>query len=120
MLIGLKDSTGTVVLTSTTTWDLNTVQPLSIRALPDWNVPGNPTYIPFGTPVYFQTTVNPVSVPSGSYTVVMKVLNPLEPIINTIYPLFGSWDELPVIHLLFSDQAQGSDGWLNLGTLTVQ
>ena len=48
VVLALLDGSGNVVQTWNTSWDLRTVQPLTIRAFPDWNVGADPTYISYG------------------------------------------------------------------------
>ncbi|MFD0591681.1 fibronectin type III domain-containing protein [Catellatospora coxensis] len=88
-------------------WDLRTVQPLSIRAFPDWNVGSDPTYRSFGYPQYFQTSVSLSAVPQGSYQWVLRVKNPLETV------------DADAKKLRFANTTQNADGWLGLGAVTV-
>ncbi|MFI5916014.1 fibronectin type III domain-containing protein [Dactylosporangium sp. NPDC051541] len=105
--LGLKDSGGTVVKTWDTPWDLRTVQPLKIRAFPDWNLGADPTYLDFGYPQYFQSNVSLTGVTNGSYQLVMKVRNPLE----ALSPAAKK--------LRFGNATQNADGWLGLGSIGV-
>ncbi|GAA1360470.1 fibronectin type III domain-containing protein [Catellatospora chokoriensis] len=107
MTLGLKNSSGTVVQTWDTSWDLRTVQPLSIRAFPDWNVGSDPTYRSFGHPQYFQTSVDLAAVPQGSYQWVLRVKNPLETV------------DTDAKKLRFANTTQNADGWLGMGAVTV-
>ncbi|GAA2399213.1 hypothetical protein Cme02nite_08060 [Catellatospora methionotrophica] len=107
MTLGLKNSSGAVVQTWDTPWDLRTVQPLSIRAFPDWNVGADPTYRNFGYPQYFQTSVNLSAVPQGSYQWVLRVKNPLETV------------DADAKKLRFANATQNADGWLGMGAVTV-
>ncbi|MFF3350862.1 DUF4832 domain-containing protein [Streptomyces sp. NPDC002779] len=100
--IGLRDRTGRVVRTWETSWDLRKIQPLKIRAFPDWQT--DETHLPFGHPQYFQTGVDLNRVESGDYQVVMRVVNPLPT---------GK-------KLRFANAAQGEDGWLSLGHVKVR
>lgn len=121
--LALKDGSGNVVKVWTTPWDLRTVEPLQVRALTDWNVAGNPTYVNFGSPTYFDATVSSAGVANGTYTLVMHVKNPLStytqaqlstaPGVPTYLPYQTPW---PVA---FRNTSQGSDGWLSLGSITV-
>ncbi|MFC1408196.1 carbohydrate-binding protein [Streptacidiphilus sp. N1-12] len=105
--LGLKDSTGKVVKTWNTSWDLRQVMPLKIRAFPDWNVGADPTYLPFGYPQYFNTSVDTSSVTAGSYQLVMDVVNPLSAVSSSAKSL------------RFANAAQNADGWLGLGAINV-
>jgi Domain of unknown function (DUF4832) len=90
--LGLQDRLGRVVKTWTTTWDLRTVQPAN-------NVSDTtrPTYL------FTATNLDYNRVQAGAYTVVMRVVNPLE-------------DGMP---LNFANAEQGPDGWLNLGMVNI-
>jgi chitodextrinase len=120
--LGLKDGAGNVVKTWTTGWDFRTVLPLQIRALPDWNLPGNPTYTNLGSPVYFETTLSASNVAAGSYHLVLRVRNPLlDYTESSLRPLVQN-DWLPYLTpwpVSFANATQGNDGWLDLGTMTV-
>ncbi|MER7279151.1 fibronectin type III domain-containing protein [Dactylosporangium sp. NPDC000244] len=105
--LGLKDASGAVVKTWDTPWDLRTVQPLKIRAFPDWNVGADPTYRDFGYPQYFQSNVSLAGVANGSYQLVMRVKNPLE----ALSPAAKK--------LRFGNATQNADGWLGLGSIGV-
>jgi hypothetical protein len=105
--LGLRNSSGTVVKTWDTSWDLRTVMPLKIRAFPDWGVGSDPTYLNYGYPQYFQTSVDLSSVTTGSYSLVMRVKNPLETV------------SANAKKLRFANATQGSDGWLGLGSMSV-
>jgi hypothetical protein len=121
--LALKNGSGTIVKTWPTTWDLRRVLPLQIRTFPDWNVPGNPTYVSLGTPQYFETTLNSIGVAPGSYRLVLHIYNPLWKIKeadvrakNHMPPALPWYNPLPV---LFANQTQGADGWLDLGSITL-
>jgi uncharacterized protein DUF4832/carbohydrate binding protein with CBM6 domain len=105
--LGLKDASGKIVKTWKTPWDLRTVMPSQIRAFPDWNVGADPTYLPYGYPQYFDTSVNTSGVATGSYQLVMDVVNPLSSVNANAKPL------------RFANATQGSDGWLGLGSIAV-
>ena len=100
--VGLKNSGGAITSWNTA-WDIRQVEPNQIRAFPDWSVAGNPTYIPFGNPYYYEYTIANPGVAAGNYTVVMKVVNPLS----------GGRQ------FQFSNNGQGTDGWLSLGSVTI-
>ncbi|MEU7371597.1 carbohydrate-binding protein [Streptomyces hygroscopicus] len=105
--LGLKDSSGKVVTSWATPWDLRTVMPAKIRAFPDWGVGSDPTYLTYGRAQYFDTTVDLSGVASGDYRLVMKAKNPLE-------------DTSPnAKKLRFANSGQKADGWLDLGAMTV-
>ncbi|AGZ41275.1 DUF4832 domain-containing protein [Actinoplanes friuliensis] len=105
--LGLKNSSGAVVGTWDTPWDLRTVQPLSIRNFPEWNAGGDPSYRDFGYRQYFQQSVNLSGVAAGDYQWVMRVKNPLETV------------SANAKKLRFANATQQSDGWLGLGAVTV-
>ncbi|BBA97877.1 hypothetical protein RVR_3833 [Actinacidiphila reveromycinica] len=105
--LGLKDASGNVVKTWNTSWDLTKVMPLKIRAYPDWNKGSDPTYLDYGYPDYFDTSVDTSSVPSGSYQLVMDVVNPLSSVSAAAKPL------------RFANATQNADGWLGLGSIAV-
>jgi hypothetical protein len=107
MTVGLKNSAGTVVQSWDTSWDLRTIQPLKIRAFPDWNVGADPTYRDFGYPQYFQTAVNLGNVAQGNYQWVLRVKNPLEA------------TSAAAKKLRFANATQNADGWVGLGAVTV-
>ncbi len=121
VIIGLKDGSGNVVQTWNTTWDITKVQPLQIRAFPDWNVGADPTYLPFGYPMYYETTVSASGVPTGVYSLVMRVKNPLEDVTEaSVRDNIQSWQPfLPAKKLRFANAEQNADGWLNLGSISV-
>lgn len=105
--LGLKDASGAVVKDWDTSWDLRTVMPSRIRAFPDWGVGGDPTYLDFGSPRYFDTSVDLTGVGRGGYRLVMKADNPLEKVSPRAKKL------------RFANAGQNSDGWLDLGAMTV-
>src|SRR5436190_1658363 len=120
MILGVKDGSGNVVQTWNTPWDLTQVQPLQIRAFPDWNVGADPTYLPFGYPLYYDTTVSTIGL-SGTYTLVMRVRNPLESVTEaSVRDNIEAWQPfLPAKKVRFANADQNADGWLNLGSVTV-
>ncbi|MFF5076441.1 DUF4832 domain-containing protein [Actinoplanes sp. NPDC000266] len=103
--LGLKNSSGGVVKTWDTPWDLRKVMPLKIRNFPDWNA--GTGYRDFGYPQYFQADVPLGGVANGSYQLVMKVKNPLE----AVSPAARK--------LRFGNATQNPDGWLGLGGINV-
>ncbi len=127
--VGLKDGSGNIIQTWNTTWDITKVQPLQIRAFPDWNVGADPTYLNFGYPMYYETTISAAGVASGNYTVVMHVRNPLEdvtiPVLQARPPetrltdyVISHWR--PAVALKFANAEQNvNDGWLSLGSISV-
>lgn len=122
VIIGLKDSSGNVVKTWTTNWDLRNIKPSKIRALPDWQIPGNPTYIHIADPYYFDTTVSLSGVAAGSYTLVMRVKNPLENIPVEELEDHNDFSWQPYYEpkkLMFGNAEQNQDGWLHLGNITI-
>ena len=107
MSLGLENSSGQIVQTWNTPWDIRTIMPATIQPYPDWDVSGNPSSIPYGYPQYFQTDVNLSGIAAGSYKWVLEVDNPLTADSSAAKPL------------LFSNATQNSDGWLGLGSVTV-
>ncbi|MEV0096856.1 DUF4832 domain-containing protein [Streptomyces sp. NPDC050738] len=105
--LGLKDSAGNVVRTWDTPWDLRKVAPAKIRAFPDWGTGTDPTYLDYGYPQYFGTSVDLSGMNTGSYQLVMKVKNPLESVSSNAKKL------------RFANAGQNSDGWLGLGAMAV-
>ncbi|WP_084558108.1 fibronectin type III domain-containing protein [Hamadaea tsunoensis] len=105
--LGVKDSTGAVVRSWDTSWDLRTVQPLKIRAFPDWGVGSDPTYLDYGYPQYFQSAVDLSGLASGAYSLVLRVKNPLETV------------SASAKKFRFANATQGSDGWVGLGSMSV-
>lgn len=128
VVVGLRDSNGTIVKSWDTDWDLRQVQPLKIRAFPDWNVGSNPAYLDFGRPVNFSATLNVSGVPAGSYSLVLRVRNPLEAVTPSVLRsrpadsrltdwVIDQWR--PGYPLSFANANQGTDGWVNLGPLST-
>lgn len=105
--LGVKNASGKLVKQWETSWDITKVQPAQIRTYPEWNVPGNPKYVPFGEPYYFDTTINDPGLGDGYYYLVMKVVNPLEAISNKAKQVG------------FANTDQDKAGWLNLGTVLM-
>ncbi|WP_222106387.1 fibronectin type III domain-containing protein [Catellatospora sichuanensis] len=105
--LGLKNSSGTVVRTFDTSWDLRKVQPLTIRNFPDWNTGANPSYRDFGYRQYFQHSADLSGLAQGGYQWVMRVKNPLEAV------------NANAKKLRFANATQNADGWLGLGTVNV-
>ncbi|WP_284044125.1 DUF4832 domain-containing protein [Actinoplanes sp. M2I2] len=103
--LGLKNSSGSVVRTWDTSWDLRKVQPLTIRTFPDWNAGAD--YRDFGYRQYFQHTADLSGLANGSYQWVLRVKNPLEAV------------SAGAKKLRFANATQQADGWLGLGPVTV-
>jgi len=120
--LGVKDGSGNVVQTWDTNWDITQVQPLQIRAFPDWNVGANPTYLSYGYPLYNDTTVSTIGL-SGTYTLVMRVVNPLEGLSEAAVRAAGHIQSyqpfLPAKKLRFANAEQNADGWLSLGSVSI-
>ncbi|WP_460492017.1 fibronectin type III domain-containing protein [Dactylosporangium cerinum] len=125
-VIGLRDATGAVVKTWDTSWDLRQVQPLKIRPFPDWGVGTDP--LDFGRPVNFSATLSTAGVPAGSYSLVLKVRNPLEAVTPDVLRARPAASRLtdwiidqwrPRLPLSFANANQGADGWVNLGPLVT-
>ncbi|MFF5228843.1 fibronectin type III domain-containing protein [Dactylosporangium sp. NPDC000521] len=125
-VIGLRDAAGTVVKTWDTSWDLRQVQPLKIRAFPDWNAGAG--YLDYGRPVNFSTTLSTAGVPAGSYSLVLKVRNPLETVTPAVLRARPAASRLtdwvidqwrPALPLSFANANQGTDGWVDLGAVST-
>ena len=122
VIVGLKDSSGNVVKTITTNWDLRNIMPVKVRAFPDWGLGQDPTYISFGNAFYFDTALDTTGL-KGNYTVVMRVFNPLENVKEADVRAkghIGDWQPYLAPKMLrFANDTQGSDGWLVLGTVSI-
>ncbi|WP_141502124.1 S-layer homology domain-containing protein [Paenibacillus luteus] len=105
--LGVKSVSGKLVKQWDTTWDMTKVMPLQIRTYPEWNLSGDPKYIPFGEPYYFDTSIPTPGLNDGYYYLVMKVVNPLEAISNKAKKVG------------FANTNQDNAGWLNLGPVLV-
>ncbi|NEB73659.1 DUF4832 domain-containing protein, partial [Streptomyces sp. SID14478] len=105
--LGLKDSSGKVVKTWDTSWDLRKVMPKKIRAFPDWGAGQDPTYLDYGYAQYFDSGIDLSGVTQGDYQLVMKARNPLEDVSSRAK------------QLRFANATQGGDGWLGLGAMAV-
>ncbi|MDG6101877.1 fibronectin type III domain-containing protein [Dactylosporangium aurantiacum] len=125
-VIGLRDAAGTVVKTWDTSWDLRQVQPLKIRAFPDWGA--GPAYLDYGRPVNFAATLSTAGVPAGQYRLVLKVRNPLEAVTPQVLRARPAASRLtdwvidqwrPALPLSFANTNQGADGWVDLGPLST-
>jgi hypothetical protein len=78
VVLGVRDAGGAIVATVTTDWDLRTIQPATIAAFPDWDLPGNPDSITFAAPAVFIASVPLVGLVAGDYDLVLRVQSPLE------------------------------------------
>jgi chitodextrinase len=125
-VIGLRDAAGTVVKTWDTSWDLRQVQPLKIRPFPDWGVGTDP--LDFGRPINYSATLSTAGVPAGSYSLVLKVRNPLEAVTPDVLRARPAASRLtdwvidqwrPRLPLSFANANQGTDGWVNLGPIST-
>lgn len=122
VLVGLKDASGNVVKTWRTDWDLRKVVPSKIRALPEWNLQGNPKYVAISEPYYFETSADLHGVAEGAYTLVMRVRNPLELLTKEDLADHNDFSWQPYKtpkKLYFANQEQNADGWLSLGNTIV-
>lgn len=90
--LALQDRHGHIVKTWSTSWDLRTVQPSN-----NVDDPTRPTEL------FSASNLSYDHVHGGSYTLVMRVVNPMQ-------------GGLP---LNFANTEQRSDGWLNLGPITI-
>ena len=128
VVLALLNGSGNVVQTWNTSWDLRTVQPLTIRAFPDWNVGADPTYISYGWPMNFETSINASGVAAGTYTLAMRVVNPLETVTQAVLESRGPSEGMqsyipqqdyraPAPFYFWNTNFTG--GWLNLGSVTL-
>ncbi|MDH6369966.1 hypothetical protein M2444_001744 [Paenibacillus sp. PastF-3] len=105
--LGVKNLSGKLIKEWDTSWDMTKVMPLQIRTYPEWNLPGDPQYAPFGEPYYFDTSISAPDLNDGYYYLVMKVVNPLEAISNKAKKV------------RFANTDQDTEGWLNLGPVLI-
>lgn len=105
--LAVKNVAGKVVKKWDTSWDMTKVMPLQIRTYPEWNVAGDPKYVTFGEPYYFDTSIATSGLNDGYYYLVMKVVNPLEAISDKAKKV------------RFANTDQDKDGWLNLGPVRI-
>ena len=128
VMVGLLDRKGNVVRTWHTKWDLRTVQPLTIRAFPDWNVGADPTYISYGWPMNFATDIDASDVAPGTYTLAMRVVNPLETVTQAVLERRGPDEGLPAYipednyrppAPFYFWNTNFNGGWLDLGNITL-
>lgn len=123
VLLAVKDASGKIAKTWKTDWDLRKILPARIRALPEWKLPGNPTWLDFAKPAYFQSSLDVANVPKGTYTLVLRVFNPLENVKEADVRAKGhmpSWMPFkPAYKLRFANKDQGEDGWLALGSVEI-
>jgi len=78
VVLGVVDAQNKVVKSWNVPWDISRVMPKQIRVFPEWAVTGKPKYLPFGKPQYLEHTLSPHGLAAGAYTLVMRVVNPLE------------------------------------------
>ncbi|MBP1755503.1 MAG: S-layer domain protein [Firmicutes bacterium] len=91
VLLGLKDSSGKLVKTWKTNWNITKIQPNAKK-------------------VFTWTVANNGIKKIGKYTVVMRVVNPLEKI---------KISKGKATKLMFANKNQNKDGWLALSTINV-
>lgn len=113
VVVGFANEQGKVVKSWYTAWDLREIQPKTIAVFPDWKLPGDPKQMPFGAPRQFGVELPNHGLSPGKYRVLMRVVNPLEQVTA------GKAGARP-LPLRFANQAQLPNGWLTLGSLTVQ
>jgi hypothetical protein len=124
VVVAALDSQRHAVQTWLPGWDLRLAMPSSVRAFPDWNVGADPTYLPFGDRgQYFELTIPAASLAPGSYTLGLRVVNPLESITEAQIRATGhieAWQKYsPPKPVRFANVEQTADGWLTLGTVQV-
>lgn len=123
VILGLKNANGEIVHSWQTDWNLMEVKPSTIRALPEWNIPGDPEYIDIAEPYYFDTSISLSGIAAGGYTLVMRVRNPLELLKKEDLADHNDFSWQPYKapkKLYFANQEQNADGWLSLGNLTIE
>jgi hypothetical protein len=111
--LGVVDAANKVVKAYNVPWDITKVMPQQIRVFPEWNAAGNPKYLPFGKPQYFEHTLEAHGLPPGAYTLVMRVVNPLE-------QKRPAKVTAPPHAFRFANETQTPNGWLKLGTIKVK
>ena len=103
VVLRMTSSDGKTVKQWDTHWDITQVQPNKIEAYKDW---GQKTaMLNFGPPQIFDFKVAKPGLAPGSYSVAIKVVNPMQ---GTKAKQFR-----------FSNEGQGEDGWMKLGNLQV-
>jgi hypothetical protein len=110
--VGVADQNDKVLASWYTSWDLREVQPISIRAFPDWKLAGDPQEVPFGAPRELAFSVSKHGLLPGKYKLLMRVVHPLELSLKQR----GGARPLP---LRFANLTQRENGWLVLGQTTV-
>jgi hypothetical protein len=110
--VGVADQNDKVLASWYTSWDLREVQPVSIRAFPDWKLAGDPRDVPFGAPRELAVSVAKHGLSPGKYKLLLRVVHPLELSLKQR----GGARPLP---LRFANQTQRENGWLVLGQTTV-
>ena len=105
--LGVKNLSGNLIKEWDTAWDMTKVMPSQIRTYPEWNLSGDPQYVPFDEPYYFDTSIPTPGLNDGYYYLVMKVVNPLEAISNKAKKV------------RFANTDQDTEGWLNLGPVLI-
>jgi hypothetical protein len=113
VVIGVANDKGQIAASWYTSWDLREVQPKTIAAFPDWNLPGDPKELPFGAPRHFAFTAPSPGLTPGKYRLLLRVVSPLE-------FSAGKRGGSPPLPLRFANQSQLSNGWLVLGDLAVK
>jgi hypothetical protein len=111
VVIAAADARHNVVKSWNAPWDLRQVLPTQIRAFPDWKLPKQPKYVPFAKPQRFEFTASAHGLGEGKYTLLMRVVNPLE---------FRKAQKTPPHPLRFANLTQTPNGWLELGSFTVR
>jgi hypothetical protein len=107
VLLAARDSSGRIVKQWGTPWDISQVQPRKIRAYPDWKSTATDPQLAFAGPRFESTVIAQPGLGSGTYQLLLRVVNPLEAQSRLARPL------------RFSNATQEPDGWLGLGSFSV-
>jgi hypothetical protein len=111
VVIAAADAHHAVVKSWNVPWDLRQVLPRQIHTFPDWNLPTQPKYVPFAKPRRFDFAASGHGLAEGTYTLLVRVVNPLE---------YRKAQRTPPHPLRFANQTQTPNGWLELGSFTVR
>jgi hypothetical protein len=116
-IVAVLDEKGKIAGSWYASWDLREVMPREIRAFPDWKLPGNPRYLPFGKPRYFAFEQSQPKLAPGRYKLLLRVANPLERVLEKRRAKGEAVAR--AVPLRFGNEAQRSNGWLVLGDFAV-
>jgi hypothetical protein len=116
-VVAVVDQNDKIVGSWYAAWDLREVMPREIRAFPDWRVPGNPRYIPFGKPRHFSFEHGKPKLAPGRYKLLLRVVNPLEQVLQKRRAKGEQVGR--ALPLRFANATQRDNGWLVLGDFEV-